>query len=117
MAEEAPSSERVHLNAPDEDERKGTANGTEVILKFGAASKRKRPVDLASDRYNPNCGYWKLCAGQVCNAYGMYLYAPGKACLWCLAEPLAAHSELLSYRAGHRDLLTVQGEACGVRGR
>ena len=55
MAEEAPSSNGVDLHAPDGDEGRGTANGTGVTLKFEGVPKRKRPVDLASDRYGPNC--------------------------------------------------------------
>ena len=54
MAEEAPSSNGVHLHAADGEESRGTANGTGVTLKFEGAAKRKRPVDLASNRYKPS---------------------------------------------------------------
>lgn len=51
MAEEAPSSNGVHSDVPDGDGSRDTANGTGVTLKFEGAPKRKRPLDLTSERY------------------------------------------------------------------
>jgi len=51
MAEEAPSSNGHDNTALDGDGTKATSNGAGILLKFDGALKRKRPVDLVSNRY------------------------------------------------------------------
>ena len=121
MADDTRSSNGMHSDAPDKDGSKTTANGTGVTLKFEGVSKRKRPVEFASERYEARLSVlarnWlkrmpeKKSLAYITTSSALFCELP-QALESLLRVSLSVKSTFLLLKP-----LAAQRKACGFRGR